>query len=143
MDIKNLSTPSLLFVSISLTTNLLSLFIAPYQCTLEPYPCMIILLCSVVLTLILIYFITLFIDTLYFSERPIFSWFLALFFIYFNLSEFYLLNNKNAQTVDNNDSITPTPTPESVFVDKDGNITPVPTISTFVNQEDDLDEIEE
>ena len=141
MDIKKLSTPSLLFVSISLTTNLLSLFIAPYQCTLEPYPCMIILLCSVVLTLILIYFITWFIDTLYFSERPIFSWVLALFFIYFNLSEFYFLNKKNVQTVDNDDSITPTP--ESVFVDKDGNITPVPTISTFVNQEDDLDEIEE
>jgi hypothetical protein len=141
MNIKKLSTPSLLFASISLTTNLLSLFIAPYRCNLDPYSCGIILLCSIVLTLILIYFITWFIDTLYLSQRFIFSWFLAIFFIYFNLSEFYSLNINIYKNGSSNTANNVPITSETVFVEKNGNITSIPTTSTTsVNQESDLDE---
>jgi len=117
MNIKNLSTPSLLFLTISITTNLLSLFIAPYHCNLTPYSCGIILICSILLTIILIYFITWFIDKIYFTGRPIFSWILSIFFIYFNLFEFYsLLKNKNTQQVINNRSDT------NVFTEKEKTI---------------------
>ena len=91
LNIKNLSTPALLFLTVSFTTNLFSLFIAPYQCSLSSYSCGIILLCSIILTLTLIYFITWTINVIYLAERPIFAWLLTSLFIYLNLYKIMLI----------------------------------------------------
>ena len=113
MDIGNLSTPALLFLTVSFTTNLFSIFIAPYQCTLTAYSCGIVLICAIILTIILIYFITWGINVIHFSGRPLISWGIAILFIYFNLSDFYSLN-QSLNKINGDKVLSQTTTPLSV-----------------------------
>ena len=134
MDIGNLSTPALLFLTVSFTTNLFSIFIAPYQCTLTAYSCGIVLLCSILLTLILIYLITWGINVIHFSGRPLISWGIAILFIYLNLSEFYSLNGNSSKIVEVKKIDY-----SKIFIDADGNIIPISTTPLSDVNSDDAD----
>jgi hypothetical protein len=86
MDLYNLSSPAYLYLMLAIISNVLSLFILPFNCReVGAVACIIILLVSILLTAIFIYLITWAIDALYQSGYTILSWIFAIVVILFSL----------------------------------------------------------
>jgi len=86
MDIYNLSSPAYLYLMLAIISNVLSLFILPFNCKdIGAVACIMILLLSILVTIIFIYLITWAIDALYQSGYTILSWVFAIVVILFSL----------------------------------------------------------
>ncbi len=86
MDIYNLSSPAYLYLMLAIISNVLSLFILPFNCRdVGAVACIMILLLSILVTVIFIYLITWAIDALYQSGYTILSWVFAIVVILFSL----------------------------------------------------------
>jgi hypothetical protein len=86
MDLYNLSTPAYFYLLIAIFSNVLTLFILPFNCSsIALITCIIILIISIFISLILIYLVTWAIDTLYQSEYITLSWILSIVCVLFSL----------------------------------------------------------
>lgn len=108
MDIYNLSSPAYLYLMLAIISNVLSLFILPFNCRdVGAVACIMILLLSILVTVIFIYLITWAIDALYQSGYTILSWIFTIVVILFSLIDLAnVLGNMPSVSSSSSDSST-------------------------------------